>query len=151
MDEIFLKRDVLMLKLLPLALLGVYVLKGGGRFGQSYLMASVGERVIARIRRELYAHIQGMPLAFFASLHSADLMSRVVTDVNRLARLSSTVLVMAVRQVGTIVALLVVMFAREWVLALIAVAVFPLAGVTVRAIGRSSTGSTSARSRRSPS
>ena len=136
MDDIFLKRDVLMLKLLPLALLGVYLVKGGGRFGQSYLMASVGERVIARIRRELYAHIQGMPLAFFASLHSAELMSRVVTDVNRLARLSSTVLVMAVRQAGTIVALLVVMFSREWVLTLIAVAIFPLAGVTIRAIGK---------------
>ena len=135
MDDIFLKRDLVMLKLLPLALLAVYVMKGAGRFGQSYLMASVGERVIARIRRELYAHIQGMPLAFFASLHSADLMSRVVTDVNRLARLSSTVLVMAVRQVGTIVALLAVMFAREWVLALIAVAVFPVAGVAVRTIG----------------
>ena len=136
MDDIFLKRDVLMLKLLPLALLGVYLLKGGGRFGQAYLMASVGERVIARIRRELYSHIQGMPLAFFASLHSAELMSRVVTDVNRLARLSSTVLVMAVRQAGTIVALLVVMFSREWVLTLIAVAIFPLAGVTIRAIGK---------------
>src|SRR5262249_55460695 len=136
MDDIFVKRDLLMLKLLPLALLGAYILKGAGRFGQSYLMASVGERVIARIRRELYAHIQGMPLAFFTSLHSAELMSRVVTDVNRMARLSSTVLVMAVRQVGTIVALLVVMFSREWLLTLIAVAVFPAAGVTVQALGK---------------
>ncbi len=136
MDDIFLKRDLLMLKLIPLALLGAYLLKGAGRFGQSYLMASVGERVIARIRRELYGHIQGMPLAFFKSLHSAELMARVVTDVNRLARLSSTVLVMAVRQVGTIVALLVVMFAREWLLALIAIAVFPAVAVTIRALGR---------------
>ncbi|MBI1960386.1 MAG: ABC transporter ATP-binding protein [Candidatus Rokubacteria bacterium] len=136
MDDIFLKRDLLMLKLLPLALLGAYLLKGAGRFGQSYLMAAVGERVIARIRRELYGHIQGMPLAFFKSLHSAELMARVVTDVNRLARLSSTVLVMAVRQVGTIVALLVVMFMREWVLTLIAVAVFPAVAVTIRALGR---------------
>jgi len=136
MDDIFLKRDLLMLKLIPLALLGAFLVKGAGRFGQSYLMASVGERVIARIRRDLYAHIQGMPLSFFASLHSAELMSRVVTDVNRLARLASTVLVMAVRQVGTIIALLVVMFAREWVLALIAVAVFPAVGATVRTIGR---------------
>ena len=136
MDDIFLKRDLLMLKLVPLALFGAYLVKGVGRFGQSYLMASVGEQVIARIRRELYAHIQGMPLAFFASLHSAELMARVVTDVNRLARLSSTVLVMAVRQVGTIVALLVVMFAREWLLTLIAIAVFPAAGVAVRAIGQ---------------
>ena len=136
MDDIFLKRDVAMLRIIPLALLGAYILKGAGRFGQSYLMASVGERVIARIRRELYAHIQSMPLAFFASLHSAELMTRVVTDVNRLARLSSTVLVMAVRHVGTICALLTVMFLREWVLALIAIAVFPIVGVAVRTIGR---------------
>ena len=136
MDGIFVKRDLLMLKLIPLAVLGAYLVKGAGRFGQSYLMAAVGERVIARIRRELYAHIQGMPLSFFASLHSAELMTRVVSDVNRLARLSSTVLVMAVRHVATIVALLVVMFAREWALALIAVAIFPAAGVTVRALGR---------------
>jgi len=136
MDGIFVKRDLLMLKLIPVAVLGAYLVKGAGRFGQSYLMAAVGERVIARIRRELYAHIQGMPLSFFASLHSAELMTRVVSDVNRLARLSSSVLVMAVRHVATIVALLVVMFAREWVLALIAVAIFPAAGVTVRALGR---------------
>ena len=136
MDEIFLKRDVAMLRVIPLALLGAYVVKGLGRFGQSYLMASVGERVIARIRRELYAHIQSMPLSFFASLHSAELMSRVVTDVNRLARLCSTVLVMAVRHLATIGALLVVMFLREWVLALIAIAVFPVVGVAVRIIGR---------------
>ena len=136
MDDIFLKRDVAMLKVIPLALLGAYVAKGLGRFGQSYLMASVGERVIARIRGELYAHIQSMPLAFFASLHSAELMTRVVTDVNRLARLSSTVLVMAVRHVATIAALLIVMFLREWLLTLIAIAVFPLVGVTIRTIGR---------------
>lgn len=136
MDDIFLKRDLMMLKLIPLALLGAYLAKGIGRFGQSYLMASVGERVIARIRRELYGHIQAMPLSFFASLHSAELMTRVVTDVNRLARLASTVLVMAVRHVATIAALLVVMFLREWVLALIAIAVFPAVGVTIRTIGR---------------
>ncbi len=136
MDGIFLRRDLLMLKLVPLALLAVYVGKGAARYGQSYLMAAVGERVIATIRRDLYRHIQGMPLSFFASLHSAELMSRVVNDVNRLARLSSTVLVMAIRQAGTVVALLVVMFVREWVLALIAVAGLPLVAVTIRSLGK---------------
>ncbi len=136
MDGIFLRRDLLMLRIIPLALLGVYLVKGIARYVQSYLMASVGERVIATIRRELYQHIQGMALSFFASLHSAELMARVVNDVNRLARISSTVLVMAVRQVGTIVALLVVMFAREWVLALIAVTTFPAVAITIRGLGR---------------
>jgi subfamily B ATP-binding cassette protein MsbA len=117
-------------------LLGTYIVKGLGRYWQSYLMAAVGERVIARIRRELYSHIQGMSLSFYAQIHSAELMTRVVNDVNRLARLSSTVLVMGVRQVGTIAALLTVMFLREWVLALIAVLIFPAVGVLFRAVGR---------------
>jgi len=125
-----------MLKLIPLMLLGAYIVKGMGRYGQSYLMAAVGERVIARIRRELYRHIQGMSLSFYSQVHSAELMIRVVNDVNRLARLASTVLVMAVRQVATIVALLTVMFMREWVLALIAVVIFPAVGVLFRTLGR---------------
>ncbi|HYB43421.1 MAG TPA: ABC transporter transmembrane domain-containing protein, partial [Candidatus Methylomirabilis sp.] len=136
MDGIFVRRDLTMLNLIPLAVLAAYVAKGAGRFGQSYVMAAVGERVVARLRRELYAHIQSMPLSFFASLHSAELMTRVVNDVNRLARLAATVLAMAVRHVATIAVLLAVMFAREWVLALIAAAVFPVAGIAVRAIGR---------------
>jgi ABC-type multidrug transport system fused ATPase/permease subunit len=43
---------------------------------------------------------------------------------------------MAVRQVATIVALLTVMFMREWVLALIAVVIFPAVGVLFRTLGR---------------
>ena len=136
MDDIFLKRDLFMLKVLPLILLGTYVVKGCARYGQSYFMAAVGERVIARIRRELYSHIQGMSLSFYSQVHSAELMTRVVNDVNRLARLSSTVLVMAVRQMGTVIALLTVMFMREWVLALIAVTIFPAVGVLFRTLGR---------------
>jgi subfamily B ATP-binding cassette protein MsbA len=134
MDGIFVRRDLQMLKLIPLAVLAAYVVKGVGRFGQSYLVGAVGERVMARLRRDLYTHIQGMPLSFFASLHSAELMTRVVGDVNRLGRLSS-VLVMAVRHVATIAGLLAVMFAREWVLALFAVIIFPAAALTVRAVG----------------
>ena len=136
MDDIFLKRDLRMLKLVPLGLLVAYLLKGVGRYWQAYLMAAVGERVVAGIRRELYTHIQGMPLAFFSSRHSAELMARVVTDVNRIARLASIVLVNTIRQAGTIVVLLAVMFAREWVLALIAAAVFPAVGVAIRTLGR---------------
>jgi ATP-binding cassette, subfamily B, bacterial MsbA len=136
MDEIFIRRDLTMLKLLPLFILGVYVLKGLGRYGQSYMMASVGERVIAGLRRDLYAHIQAMPLAFFQGRHSADLMSRVVVDVSRLARLSSEVLVMAFRQVCTVVALLTVMITQETRLTLLALIAFPLVGLTIRGMGR---------------
>ena len=136
MDDVFIRRDVTMLKLIPLLFLGAYIAKGLARYGQSYLMAAVGERVIARLRRDLYAHLQQMSLSFFTRRHTAELMSRVVTDVNRLARLSSTVLVMTIRQSVMVVALAAVMFVRDWRLALIALVVFPFVGVSVRSIGR---------------
>jgi subfamily B ATP-binding cassette protein MsbA len=136
MDDIFLKRDLVALRVLPLLLFSAYVAKGLARYGQSYLMAAVGERVIARLRAEVYAHLQSMPLAYFTSRHSAELMSRVVTDVNRLARLSSTVLIMVIRQVAMIGALVTVMLLREWRLTLIALVVFPFIGLAVRQIGR---------------
>jgi len=136
MDDVFIRRDATMLKLIPLLFLAAYVAKGLARYGQSYLMAAVGERVIARLRRDLYAHLQGMSLSFFTSRHTAELMSRVVTDVNRLARLSSTVLVMTIRQSVMVLALTTVMFVRDWRLAVIALVVFPFVGVAVRSIGR---------------
>ncbi len=136
MDGIFLNRDARMLFLVPLGVLGAYVLKGIGRYGQGYLMGVVGERVVAEIRLRVYEHIQGMSLAFFKSTHSGELMTRVVADGGRLARLTATVLPAGMRQVGNIVPLLIVMFIREWVLALIAVAVLPLVALAVRALGR---------------
>ena len=136
MDDVFIRRDATMLKLIPLLFFATYVAKGLARYGQSYLMAAVGERVIARLRRDLYAHLQRMSLSFFTTRHTAELMSRVVTDVNRLARLSSTVLVMTIRQSVMVVALTTVMFVRDWRLAVIALVVFPFVGVAVRSIGR---------------
>ena len=77
-----------------------------------------------------------MPLAFFQERHSADLMSRVVVDASRLARLSSEVLVMAFRQVCTVIALLAVMVTQETRLTLLALVAFPMVGLTIRGMGR---------------
>ena len=136
MDDIFIRRDAQMLKIIPLAFLGVYLVKGLTRYAQSYIMAAVGERVIARLRRDLYTHIQGMPLAFFSGVHSADLISRIMNDINRLAHISSTVMVMAVLQVSTIIVLTVVMFLRESLLTVLALTVFPLIALAVHLLGR---------------
>jgi len=135
MDDIFIRRDAVMLRVIPLVLLAVYAIKGATRYAQSYIMAAVGERVVTRLRRDLYVHIQGMPLAFFSGVHSADLISRIMNDINRLSHLSSNVLVMAVLQISTIVVLTVVMFLRETLLTVLALTVFPLIALAVQLIG----------------
>ena len=136
LDGIFVRRDYMMLKLLPVAIFLTYLIKGTSRYAQAYLMAAVGERVMARVRRDLYAHIIQMPVAFFQDRRSADLMSRLTIDTGQLGRSSSQVLVLAFRQVATIAALLTVMLIQEWRLTLLALIAFPLVGLTGRAIGQ---------------
>jgi len=136
LDEVFLNKDLFMLQVLPFALIAVYFLKGSARYGQASLMAQVGQRVVMRLREEVYTHLQGMPLSFFNNRASAELMSRLMEDVNRLARISSQAPALAIRQVFTLCALLVVVFTREWRLAAIALVVFPLIALALVKIGK---------------
>jgi ATP-binding cassette, subfamily B, bacterial MsbA len=136
MDGIFVRQDTRLLLFVPPAVLAVYATKGVTQYFQAYLMAAVGERVVAALRRDLYRHLQGLPLAFFASTHSAELISRITNDVSRLQRLCSGVLVTSARDVATVIALGAVMFARDWRFTLLALLGLPLIAVVGRVIGR---------------
>jgi ATP-binding cassette, subfamily B, bacterial MsbA len=136
MDDIFLRRDLLMLKLIPLALLGVYLVKGLASYGESYLSKSIGERVVTQVRHDLYVHLQSMPLSFFTARHTGELTTRLVLDTSRLASLSSDMLVSTIRRVSTIVSLLVVMFTRDWALTLFVAAMLPVGALVNWPLGR---------------
>jgi subfamily B ATP-binding cassette protein MsbA len=136
LDDVFLRKDLFMLEILPFAFIAVFFLKESARFGQSYLMAQVGQCVVMRLREEVYDHLQGMSLSFFNSRATGELMSRLTNDVSRLTRVSSQAPALAVRQVFTFFALLGVIFSREWRLAAIAILVFPLIGFLLIKIGK---------------
>jgi subfamily B ATP-binding cassette protein MsbA len=136
LDDVFLRQDLFMLQVLPLAFIAVFFCKESARFAQSYLMAQIGQRIVMRLREEVYDHLQGMSLSFFNSRATGELMSRLTNDVNRLTRVSSQAPALAVRQVFTFVVLLGVIFSREWRLATIAVLVFPLIGLLLMKMGQ---------------
>ncbi len=64
-DDIFLRKDMVMLKFLPMAIIVVYFVNGLSRYGEEYLMNYVGESIIRELRDKLYERIQGLPIAFF--------------------------------------------------------------------------------------
>jgi ATP-binding cassette, subfamily B, bacterial MsbA len=136
LDDVFLKQDLFMLQVLPFALIGVYFIKGCARYGQAYLMAQVGQRVVRQLRDEVYEHLQGMSLSFFHNRASAELLSRLTHDAGRLGRMSSQDPALAIREIFTLLILLVVVFARDWRLATIALVVFPLIALALVKIGQ---------------
>src|SRR2546422_2291669 len=65
------------------AIVGVYLLKGIGSYGSSYLMADVGQRVVMDLRNALYRHILGQSAGFFAHGATGRLLSRINNDVGQ--------------------------------------------------------------------
>ncbi len=65
------------------AIVAVFLLKGIGSFGSSYLMADVGQRVVMDIRNALYRHILDQSAGFFAHGATGRLLSRINNDVGQ--------------------------------------------------------------------
>jgi subfamily B ATP-binding cassette protein MsbA len=133
LDDIFIRHDAWKLKILPVGLLGLYLVKGGCRYLQSYLMRWVGENVVLRMRRDLLGSLQRRELAFYDRNATGSLIARVTNDVGLMQRAIPD-LIQMLRQGFTVAGLLVVLFLRDWKLALVGVAVFPLAAYPVRRI-----------------
>ncbi|OEU51528.1 MAG: lipid A export permease/ATP-binding protein MsbA [Desulfobacterales bacterium S3730MH5] len=136
LDEIFVKKDKMMLMLLPIAIIMLYIFRGAAFFGQAYLMNYVGHSIIKRLRDELYSHIQMLSLSFFNKHETGMLMARIVNDVNVVKAMVSNAVTGVLRDFFTIIGLLFVIFYRDWMLALIAVTILPAAVIPIVKFGR---------------
>ncbi|RPJ18673.1 MAG: ABC transporter ATP-binding protein, partial [Desulfobacteraceae bacterium] len=136
LDDVFINKDARMLRLIPVAVIIVYFLRGLGLYGQEYLMSYVGQNIIRRLRNRLYDHIQDMPLSFFHKEKTGTLMSRITNDVNTIKAMVSSVVTGSIRDCFTIVGLTIVIFTQIWDLALFAFIILPLAFYPIVALGR---------------
>jgi len=135
-DGIFLRKDMVMLKLLPLAVIAVYFVNGLSRYGEEYLMNHVGESIIRELRDKLYERIQDLPIAFFQEEKTGTLMSCITNDVHIIKTMVSSAVTSSLKDSFTIVGLTFVIFYRDWKLALIAMVVLPFAYFPIVELGR---------------
>jgi len=135
-DRIFVGQDAAMLALLPLAVLGVSIGKGLADYGQAYLMAWVGQRVIADVREKVYSHLQDLSLSFFHRNPTGQLISRITNDVNLLHGTVTDAVTGFLKDVLTILALVGVIFHNDWLLATVSLVVFPAAVAPLAKMGK---------------
>lgn len=136
LDGIFIDKHEGLLLVLPLALLGVAVLKAAFSYGQVYLMSYVGNRVITDIRQQLFQHLMRLPVGFHDGNTSGRLVSRVVNDVGLMANAASGVLKDIFQNGLTFLVMLGVIFYQNWKLAGLSIIIIPLSGVTMLRVGR---------------
>ncbi len=135
-DDIFVQKNIKMLRLLPMAVIIVYLLRGVATYAHKYLMNYVGQSIIRRLRNQLYNHILDLPLAFFQREKTGVLMSRITSDVNIVRSMVSEAVTSLLRDFFTIVGLTALIIYRDWHLAVIALIVLPVAYYPILYFGK---------------
>ncbi len=135
-DDIFIEQNTRMLILVPVCIAVIFMLKGVCDFGQYYLMAFVGQSIVRDLRNNLHDKLQEMSLAFFIRHSTGELISRMNNDVALVQGAVTNAIAGLVKDSFTIVGLVGLVFYRDYVLALMAMVVFPVAAYVLLLFGK---------------
>ncbi|KAL6994128.1 ABC transporter B member 27 [Sarracenia purpurea var. burkii] len=103
---------------------------------RAWLFSSTSERVVARLRKDLFSHLIQQEIAFFDVTRTGELLSRLSEDTQIIKNAATTNLSEALRNLTTAFIGVAFMFSSSWKLTLLALVVVPVISVAVRKFGR---------------
>lgn len=134
-DDLLVKHDNSKILLLPLIVIGIYLLNFVIRFFHYYLLRIVVVRVNQKLKNDLFQHVLGLSADYFSKSSTGTLISRVGSDPNLVDSALASVAVI-LREPIVFVLLLGHAFFLNWRLALITLAVFPFLAWVFNFTGR---------------
>jgi subfamily B ATP-binding cassette protein MsbA len=135
-DDVFIAKDRDMLKLVSIAVLVTFAIKGFANYTQSILMNWVGMRIVADAQNNLYCHITKLDLGFFHNNPTGTLVSRFTADILQIRETVSIALTSLGKDLMSLIALVGVMFYQNMELAFISIFIFPIAILPIVKLGR---------------
>jgi len=119
LDGSFVERDPDLIALVPLLIVGIFVVRGLASFAANFFMAWIGRHVIFDLRREMFAHLLDLPPSFFQHHTTGQILSKFSYDVEQVADAASKAVTILVQDTLTLVGLLAWMFYLDWRLSLL--------------------------------
>ncbi len=107
-------------------MLVVYLLNNLFQAISAWMMSDVSQRALKQLRKDLFGHLQSLPISFFDSNPSGDLMSRLTNDIDAINQAVSQNVVSLLASVLSLVGILIAMFTLDLWLALASLLVVPI-------------------------
>ena len=121
---------------LPLAIIGIFLLRGVAGFLASYGMSWVSNRVITDLRQLMFERLMRLPTSYFDAHASSVPATRIAYDVNGVAAAATSTLTVLIRDTLSVLGLVAWLLYLNWKLTLISLAVIPLTALVVRAFSK---------------
>ena len=136
LDGTFVHKDPVLMRWIPLLLIGLYLVRGLGAFAGQYASSWVAMRVIMDLRQRMFGKLLVLPLSYFSNNLSGKLISKFTFDVAQIAVAVTYVVTVLVRDSVTIVALMAYLLWLNWQLTLITFVMIPPIAIVVRLFNR---------------
>lgn len=134
LDETFVNRDPAAIRLMPLLLVGLFVVRGLASYVSTVSLAWVANKVILDLRERMFARLIELPETYHAGHTTGEMVSKVTYNVNQVATVATNVLVVLVRDGLAVLGLFGWMVYLDWQLALLFLLAAPAIAVVVKAI-----------------
>lgn len=136
LDGSFIERDPHVMRMVPWAILGLFILRGIGHFMSQYGMAWVAQRVVLKLRTEMFDQLLRLPVGYYDRTRNSDMLVKITYHANQVAESATSVVTAIIKDGLTIFGLLWVMFYMSWRLAFVALLVAPFVAFSVRFVMR---------------
>jgi subfamily B ATP-binding cassette protein MsbA len=136
LDKGFGQGDQGWLAWLPLAIVGIFLLRGVAGFFASYGMSWVSNKVITDLRQLMFERLMRLPASYFDAHASSVPATRIAYDVNGVAAAATSTLTVLIRDTLSVIGLVAWLLWLNWKLTLISLAVIPLTALVVRAFSK---------------
>ncbi len=114
----------------------IYVSSAALGVWQTWLTATVGNKVMGALRIRLFSHLQLMELAFFTRTKTGVIQSRLQNDVGGVASVLTNTVASVLGNTVTVIAAFVAMLLLSWQLTLVAVVLMPVLALAQRRVGQ---------------
>ena len=109
-----------------LGLMGLYALSAALAFAQGWIMTGISQKISYRMRRDISEKINRMPLGYFESNKTGDVLSRITNDVDTLGQSLNQSITQLITSVCTLVGTLVMMLSISPLMTLITIVILPV-------------------------
>lgn len=125
-DRFIARGDVSGLVGIAAVMVAAFVVGNAVQIGSNGIMAGVSQRALARLRRDLFARLQTVPMSFFELRSSGDVMSRLTSDVDAIGEAVAQNVTALFASVLSMLGIVVAMFVLDRWLALASLLVVPI-------------------------
>ena len=119
---------------IAIMLLGLYLLSAIFSFVQGFTMTGIAQKLTYRIRNDIAAKINKLPMNYFDKKTHGEVLSIITNDIDTLSMNLNQSITHIITAICTIIGILIMMFSISWQMTLISLVILPIAGFVVRII-----------------